>query len=365
MYDKVFISYAKEDFAFAEKLYYFLQQNNFMPWLDKVNIMPGQDWDLTIKKALRDANYIILLLSETSVNKRGYVQREFKLALEFFEEKLEDDIYIIPLKINECAIPNKLSKFQWVEHDNQNCFKQIIEALNSQKEKYLGKKNQELEKDYISSINLKSTFRVRILNQDGDLHYERYFYLELKKDKIFTETRKDLVSSEFLIDNFPPTAKVISSIPRNVSLTPSYTSIVESIRGGRKHYDYLWRYKLTPALKKKNDFIEYGYSAIIPKCEPKAFTKEGALFFFYHQSIPLDIKYSLLAPPSYCINIIDYWIEEKSGRKEKLNKSEAPFLDDSGQLLSWLPKYRKEYCFICKYNLIEASVHWATPPVER
>jgi len=35
MFDKVFISYAKEDYVFAEKLYDFLIENNFKPWLDK------------------------------------------------------------------------------------------------------------------------------------------------------------------------------------------------------------------------------------------------------------------------------------------------------------------------------------------
>ncbi|WP_324670754.1 toll/interleukin-1 receptor domain-containing protein [Hymenobacter sp. GOD-10R] len=112
MHDKVFISYAKEDYRFAESLYNFLNSNNFQPWIDKKGILPGQDWNFIIRKALREANYIILLLSDTSVQKRGYVQREFKLALEYYEEKLEDDIYLIPLKINDCQVPDRLSKFQ-------------------------------------------------------------------------------------------------------------------------------------------------------------------------------------------------------------------------------------------------------------
>ncbi|QBR12566.1 toll/interleukin-1 receptor domain-containing protein [Sphingobacterium sp. CZ-2] len=108
MFDKVFISYAKEDYVFAEKLYDFLAENNFKPWLDKKNLLPGQEWDFEIKKGLRDANYVILLLSDNSVQKRGYVQREFKIALKYYEEKLEDDIYLIPIKINKCDVPDLL-----------------------------------------------------------------------------------------------------------------------------------------------------------------------------------------------------------------------------------------------------------------
>src|SRR5690606_31992870 len=72
-----------------------------------------------------------------SVQKRGYVQREFKAALDFVEEKLEDDIYLIPLKINDCIIPEKLSKFQWIEYDAANCFPLILSSLSLQREKYL------------------------------------------------------------------------------------------------------------------------------------------------------------------------------------------------------------------------------------
>ena len=137
MHDKVFISYAKEDYSFASKLYDYLIENNFNPWLDKKEILPGQDWNFLIRKALRDANYIVLLLSSTSVQKRGYVQREFKVALDFVEEKLEDDVYLIPLRINDCIIPEKLSKFQWIEYDTDNCFPLILSSLSLQREKYL------------------------------------------------------------------------------------------------------------------------------------------------------------------------------------------------------------------------------------
>jgi hypothetical protein len=137
MHDKVFISYAKEDYTFASELYEYLIKNNFIPWLDKKEILPGQDWNFVIRKALREANYIILLLSSTSVQKRGYVQREFTAALDFVEEKLEDDIYLIPLKINNCIIPEKLSKFQWIEYNAENSFQLILSSLMLQREKYL------------------------------------------------------------------------------------------------------------------------------------------------------------------------------------------------------------------------------------
>lgn len=145
MFDKVFISYAKEDYVFAEKLYDFLAENNFKPWLDKKNLLPGQEWDFEIKKGLRDANYVILLLSDNSVQKRGYVQREFKIALKYYEEKLEDDIYLIPIKINKCDVPDLLSSFQWIEFEN-NSFDSILQALTIQQNKYLDYQQKQVNK---------------------------------------------------------------------------------------------------------------------------------------------------------------------------------------------------------------------------
>ena len=132
----VFISHCHEDFQFAATLYDFLKSNHFDPWLDKRNLLPGQRWDIEINKALRNADFIILLLSTTAVQKRGYVQREFKLALDYCREKLDDDIYIIPIKIDECTIPSSLLQFQWVDYHSTDSFQQILSALKMQNEKY-------------------------------------------------------------------------------------------------------------------------------------------------------------------------------------------------------------------------------------
>ena len=137
MFDKVFISYAKEDLIFAEKLYDFFESYGFKPWLDKRKLLPGQLWNFEIEKALKDSNYVILLLSQISVQKRGYVQREFKHALQYYEEKLEDDIYLIPIKIDKCEVPYSLSQFQWIEFNGEETFERILHSIKLQQEKYL------------------------------------------------------------------------------------------------------------------------------------------------------------------------------------------------------------------------------------
>jgi hypothetical protein len=191
MNDKVFISYAKEDYSFAEKLYDFLAENNFNPWLDKKGILPGQNWDYVIKKSLREANYIILLLSNISVQKRGYVQREFKLALEYFEEKLEDDIYLIPLKINDCEIPQSLSKFQWVEYNSRECFDLVLQSLYLQRQKFV-----ELEKKLIASKELFEFKEYELNFEYGD---KNIFRINTNYFQFLDETNPGLLEINLII----------------------------------------------------------------------------------------------------------------------------------------------------------------------
>jgi|GEM_PF-3553590 len=136
MFKDVFISHAKEDIEFAEELYVYLTEVGYSPWLDKKKIRAGANWDYEIKKALKKSDYIIILLSSSSVKKRGYIQKEFKYALEYWENKLADDIYIIPIVLDECEIPEQLLKFHWIQA-NVDYKESILDSLNYQKAKYL------------------------------------------------------------------------------------------------------------------------------------------------------------------------------------------------------------------------------------
>jgi hypothetical protein len=137
MFKDVFISHAKEDIEFAEELFDYLSEHGYSPWLDKKKLKVGSNWDYEIKKALKESTFVILLLSSTSVRKRGYIQKEFKYALEYSENKLIDDIYIIPILLDRCEVPEQLSKFQWIEVEQENFRKSILESLNHQRQKYI------------------------------------------------------------------------------------------------------------------------------------------------------------------------------------------------------------------------------------
>ncbi|MFZ0513789.1 MAG: toll/interleukin-1 receptor domain-containing protein [Candidatus Nitrosopolaris sp.] len=112
----VFLSYAREDSDAAKRLYEDLKNDGLSPWLDKESLLPGQNWEIEIRKAIKNSRYFIALLSSNSVDKRGFVQKEFKFALEVLDEVPESQIFVIPARLNECKIPyEKLRKYQYVD----------------------------------------------------------------------------------------------------------------------------------------------------------------------------------------------------------------------------------------------------------
>ena len=101
----VFISYAREDAELARRLYQDLRKAGLNPWLDEESILPGQDWENEIRTAIRSSRYFIPLFSSISIKKRGYVQKEFKFALDVFKEFPPSSIFAIPVRLDDCKIP--------------------------------------------------------------------------------------------------------------------------------------------------------------------------------------------------------------------------------------------------------------------
>lgn len=112
----VFISYAKEDIDAARRIHQDLEVAGHSPWLDSAEILPGQRWAAKIVEAIRQSDYVLTLLSNRYLNKRGYVQKEMRIALEVLEEHPKSKIFIIPARLEECAPEEEaIKELQWVD----------------------------------------------------------------------------------------------------------------------------------------------------------------------------------------------------------------------------------------------------------
>lgn len=113
--ETIFISYAHEDKNDAERLYDDLLSKGLKPWMDKKCLIPGQKWRETILQTIRKSRYFLALHSTRSVSKKGYIQRELGEAVDVAREYPKEDIYVIPVRLDDCSTPLDLEGFHRVD----------------------------------------------------------------------------------------------------------------------------------------------------------------------------------------------------------------------------------------------------------
>jgi len=113
---KIFISYAHEDIETAKRLYFDLKRLRVDSWLDKEDLLPGQDWESTIHRVIKESSHVLFLISRHSVNKRGFIQKELRQALDVLQEFPPDQIFIIPCRLDDTTPSHEmLAKLHWVD----------------------------------------------------------------------------------------------------------------------------------------------------------------------------------------------------------------------------------------------------------
>lgn len=126
---QIFLCYARQDEKKVENLYQKLSDVGFKPWMDKKDILPGERWQSSIEKAIRSSDFFLACLSANSVNKRGFLQKEIKDALDIWREKLVSDIYLIPARLEDCEVPESLRGFQWVNLFEEDGWTRSMKAI--------------------------------------------------------------------------------------------------------------------------------------------------------------------------------------------------------------------------------------------
>lgn len=126
---RVFLCHASQDKPAVWRLHRYLTQHGVKPWLDQEDLLPGEDWEVEIPNAIYSSDVILVCLSKNSVDKEGYVQKEISFALDKALEK-PGKIFIIPIKLEECDIPKRLSRYQWVDLSRADGRRRLLMGLN-------------------------------------------------------------------------------------------------------------------------------------------------------------------------------------------------------------------------------------------
>jgi tetratricopeptide (TPR) repeat protein len=145
---KVFLCHAHPDADKVRALYARLKADGVDAWLDKENIIPGQDWEMEIRKAVRESDIVVVCLSK-QFSQKGFRQKEVRIALDEASLQPEGEIFIIPARLEECENPESLGRWHWVDLFDENGYDKLLSALNTRAKKletvFLEQKDQQLK----------------------------------------------------------------------------------------------------------------------------------------------------------------------------------------------------------------------------
>jgi formylglycine-generating enzyme required for sulfatase activity len=120
-----FISYAREDAAFALRLAADLKARGANVWLDQLDIEPGLPWEREVQRALAACNHMLIILTPTSVEKDN-VMDEIDYALK--KEKR-----IVPIYYRDCEVPFRIGRLNQIDMrlDYESGLRALIRGLGA------------------------------------------------------------------------------------------------------------------------------------------------------------------------------------------------------------------------------------------
>jgi hypothetical protein len=126
---RVFLCHASGDRPAVRELYGKLSQSGFQPWLDEEDLLAGQKWEREIPIAVKASDVVFVCLSRVSIGKQRFVQKEIKFALDVTDEHPDDAIFVIPIRLEEREVPQRLSQWQWVNLYEDRGYEKLVKPL--------------------------------------------------------------------------------------------------------------------------------------------------------------------------------------------------------------------------------------------
>lgn len=124
----VFFTYAHHDKKTIFKLYRRMLKNGIDIWLDSESLLPGQNWQHEIRKAILKSDIVLVCLSQKFNEQQGYRHEELKFALEK-ARLLDDQVFVIPVRLEKCDMPECLRHLHRVDLFGPAGYKKLLRAL--------------------------------------------------------------------------------------------------------------------------------------------------------------------------------------------------------------------------------------------
>ena len=114
----VFLSYAREDTAAAQRIAEALRSSGVEVWFDQSELRGGDAWDQKIRRQIREcALFIPVISANTHARSEGYFRLEWKLAVERTHLMAEGVPFLAPVVIDDTTedralVPAEFPRFQ-------------------------------------------------------------------------------------------------------------------------------------------------------------------------------------------------------------------------------------------------------------
>jgi hypothetical protein len=125
----VFLCHAREDAESVRKINSYLRQHSILTWLDKQDLLPGDNWQRKIEEAIESSDFVLVFLSQKSIQKRGTYQREIKYAFDQMKERPSNEGYIIPILLEDCEPPREFKDIHWSFAWKEGWFETLLKTL--------------------------------------------------------------------------------------------------------------------------------------------------------------------------------------------------------------------------------------------
>lgn len=126
---QVFLTYAHSDKKAIGQLYHRMGRNHLKVWLDEKELLPGQNWKHEIRQAILSSDIVLVCLSRRFNKQGGYRHEELKIALEKASSLPERGIFIIPVRLEKCEVPELLRQWQYVNLFEADGFIKLLGVL--------------------------------------------------------------------------------------------------------------------------------------------------------------------------------------------------------------------------------------------
>ncbi len=109
---RTFISYSRVNKEFAIKLARELRSDGYLIWFDQFDIPTGSRWDDQVEKALEECEIFLLILTPAAIASQN-VKDEIGYAI-------DNRKHILPVLLENCNVPLRLRRFQYVDFTTKN-----------------------------------------------------------------------------------------------------------------------------------------------------------------------------------------------------------------------------------------------------